>query len=199
MSQIFSAYTFESSLLDIASGFLDKDVFLHIEDAENKRKRGWTPKSQGCEACGRKLFGKELGVDVWDAWKKRTDERQQRRNEHWGIGAGEGLQELDTEGIGGGTKARPGAVRRTLTAEQKGKGRASLADEEERGALSTQMTSPAAAMGPQALIVFACGHSFHRSCLRMRNGEAVHEEQDDDGHQEGYSCPACHVVPDVDM
>jgi len=197
LSQIFSAYTFESSLLDIASGFLDKDVFLHIEDAENKRRRGWTPRSQGCEACGRKTFGKGLGVEVWDAWKKRVDGREQGRNEHWGIGAGGAKSGMDGWRIDGDTQAGSGlgrgVLRRTPTSEEKGKGkaRATMSETSQVLGISQAKSEPSV----DALIVFACGHSFHRACLKTRNGRSVtmEGEEDDDGQQEECVCPACHA------
>lgn len=205
LGQIFSAYTFESSLLDIASGFLDKDVFLNVEEASNARRKGWTPRTTLCEICARKAWGKGLGVEIWDAWKDRAQDKEKRWGEKWSVDLSNKLEEPEVE-----ANERPGGLiydtvsgRRTPSKQEKGKGK-----NRDTTPDVTVDTSPAEGLRGvlsqvesrvDALVVFACGHTCHRLCLdkvleeKEGGTEHEHEQHRHDEHgRRTYKCPICH-------
>lgn len=203
LSQIFSAYTFESSLLDIASGFLNKDVFLHVEEAFNARRRGWTPRSMMCEICAKKAWGKGLGVDVWDMWNHKKGDQEKKWGQRWNVELNSKVEESDLETDKPGARLRYDSVsgRRTPSKQEKGKGKNrdvtpdvsvdihSVEAQED----SSSQEDPAA----DALVVFACGHMCHRMCLEkvMEEKDAgdKHEQHHDEHGRRKYKCPICHA------
>ncbi|KAL8766931.1 MAG: hypothetical protein Q9209_006412 [Squamulea sp. 1 TL-2023] len=73
LSTIFSAYSYEERLLDLANRLLDKELFIHVAEADRLRRRGWRPLGQVCEGCGKRVWGPGTGGHVWDAWQKREE------------------------------------------------------------------------------------------------------------------------------
>lgn len=204
LSQIFSAYAFESSLLDLATGFLDKDVFLHIEEAETKRRRGWTPNNQGCEGCGRRVFGSGLGVGVWDDWKKRKDDNQGKWGNKWGVDVAGEVQDQDgrsdDQAVNKDVEAGVSG-RRTPIAKEKGKGKSRATtpeppltsdSQDQRPPPQKANTQRLSRKGDAALVIFACGHAFHRSCLEkvLPENKAAADKA---GGEDRYQCPVSHA------
>lgn len=153
LADIFSAYTFEQSVLELAHGLLNSDVFTDIQEVHQLRQRGWRPRSQVCEHCKRRAWGPGIGEKVvWEEWILKEQERE--------LGKVRRMMER-----GGGEQARR---------LSRGKGKMSVpstpgiapsgGDEEEGRKLS--------------LVVFACRHVFHRVCLdgEFREGRLGHRE-----------------------
>ncbi|KAA8643525.1 CORVET complex membrane-binding subunit VPS8 [Aspergillus tanneri] len=46
LASIFWAYTYEKSLLALANGMLDRDLFVHVDEVTRLRQRGWRPRGQ---------------------------------------------------------------------------------------------------------------------------------------------------------
>ncbi|KAL8989808.1 MAG: hypothetical protein Q9177_001392 [Variospora cf. flavescens] len=74
LSTMFSAYSYEESLLALANRLLDKDLFVHVEEADKLRRRGWRPLGQVCEGCGKRVWGPGTGGSVWEAWQQREED-----------------------------------------------------------------------------------------------------------------------------
>ncbi|KAF2403859.1 hypothetical protein EJ06DRAFT_579783 [Trichodelitschia bisporula] len=146
LAEIFAAYTFEETILDLANQFLDKDLFKHVEEAHRLRQRGWRPRGNTCEKCKRRVWGPGVGGDVWEKWEARQKEEELVRRKKM-------------------------AERRTAAEDsrERGKGRATAGEEPSTAsAVGTEghdagQTRPADNLGP--LLVFACRHIFHRVCL----------------------------------
>ncbi|KAI5366198.1 Putative vacuolar protein sorting-associated protein Vps41/Vps8 [Septoria linicola] len=79
LADIFSAYTFEQSVLELAHGLLGADVFTEIEEVNNLRQRGWRPRSQVCEHCKRRAWGPGTGEVVWEEWILEEQERESEK------------------------------------------------------------------------------------------------------------------------
>jgi hypothetical protein len=69
IASIFSAYTYEESLLSLANAMLDKDLFVHVDEVFKLRQRGWRPRGQICEVCRRRVWGPGTGTLIWEAWE----------------------------------------------------------------------------------------------------------------------------------
>lgn len=170
---IFSAYAHESSVLNLASSLLDTDVFSDVSSIHALRQRGWRPKTQACELCKRRAWGVGVSVSasaspspgtanaesVWNEYDRRETERREAKAER---------QEAKKVAVlGDGNEGR-------------GKGkRPSVQVVEERSEGERTMRVQ------KALVVFACGHCFHRGCLEGRIRELGEREDGEDG----YWCP----------
>ncbi|KIW92297.1 uncharacterized protein Z519_07281 [Cladophialophora bantiana CBS 173.52] len=149
ISSIFSAYTYEESLLGLSNSMLDKDVFVRLDEVAALRQRGWRPRGQVCEVCRRRIWGPGVGEKVWRQWQKREEARLLRRRR---IHEGESVVE-DDDSRGKG-KATVGAnSQEPFEADSSGVG-----------------VGPAGELGP--IVAFSCRHLYHQKCL----GQARIEE-----------------------
>lgn len=153
LSDIFSAYTFEQSVIALANDLLGSDVFTDIADANLRRQRGWRPRTQVCEKCKRRAWGPGIGEVVWHAWVEREEGKEAER-----------ARKMVERG--GGEEARR---------LERGKGKATKFE-----AASGSAENEAAAEDRKlALVVFACRHVFHRVCLdeEYRDGKPLRQER----------------------
>ncbi|KAK2781467.1 Vacuolar protein sorting-associated protein 8 [Emmonsiellopsis sp. PD_33] len=178
IASIFSAYTYEESLLSLANAMLDKDLFVHVDEITKLRQQGWRPRGQVCEVCRRRVWGPGSGAWLWEAWQDKQVE-DARRGE---------ARRLDL--VGG------------QDAHSRGKGKAPMSGEDAEAHASSQAATPplagfdgaGSASGQRVdvvipsqqteqqepghegpLVVFACRHLYHRSCLvteAERRGES---------------------------
>jgi hypothetical protein len=152
LSEIFSAYTFEETILSLANTFLDKEGFERVEQITELRQRGWRPRGQVCEGCKKRAWGPGAGADIWEAWEKNESDKLRRRAE---VDADEG---------------------------GKGKGRS-----ESQADISEEVGSETVS---GVLVVFACRHMWHKSCLEK-------SVEGDEGERKGvdargrFKCPLC--------
>lgn len=70
LGDIFETYIYEEQLLSLADRLLDRDLFVHLEDAIHLRQRGWKTVSQACEACGKRIWGPGAAGGIYSAWEK---------------------------------------------------------------------------------------------------------------------------------
>ena len=158
LTTIFSAYSYEASLLSLSNRLLDSDLFVHVTEADALRRRGWRPRGQVCEGCGRRIWGPGAGGFIWDAWQRQTEEREREREARGKVGGG-------LRGAGGGRDRSADKGKGVERVEMGG----GVVRREEEGE-----------EGRGQLVVFACRHLFHRACLeRMR--EEVGELGGEDG------------------
>jgi len=79
LADIFAAYTFEETVLTLSNQFLDKDLFLHVDEAHRRRLMGWRPRGQVCEGCSRRVWGPGAGNEIWEAWERRRQREERLR------------------------------------------------------------------------------------------------------------------------
>ncbi|KAF8543450.1 Golgi CORVET complex core vacuolar protein 8-domain-containing protein [Trichophaea hybrida] len=184
LGDIFDAYHYEAQLLSLANRLLDKDLFIHVDEAAHLRQRGWKPSSQTCEACGKRIWGPGAAGGIYSAWERTRLENQRRL---------ESLREerrLESDGslsavARGKIKARDATT--TTTDKTNGEDTGEQQDEEEE---KTDDTGE--------LVLFSCRHIFHRKCLDglqiQREAAAatavVMMEDEEDGC--GFRCVICH-------
>jgi len=167
LQEIFAAYTFEETILNLANQFLDKDLFQHVDEAWKLRQRGWRPKGNFCERCKLRVWGPGVGGDVWVKWeeKRLSEEREKRMRV---VQRRASQQSLNVERGKGRALAVADAV-----GESKG------VEEESNGFNGTKD------MGP--LVVFACRHVWHRACLELAMEASHHGAQGEE-----LKCPLAH-------
>ncbi|KAJ8066446.1 hypothetical protein OCU04_005505 [Sclerotinia nivalis] len=195
LASVFSAYAYEENLLSLANRLLDKDLFVNVQSATNLRQRGWRPRGSTCEGCGRRVWGPGVSGDVFSQWEERQErEGQKRKNQQTLLSGGA------TERGKGLAPARSNSLPKfdgESSGNGKGKGKAKGMDEQSAGEPVGGMNGQQGGndnhehkvrqeLGP--LVVFACRHIYHRSCLEtMRTDEnaakdGIHDERE-------FRCP----------
>ncbi|KAL8716720.1 MAG: hypothetical protein Q9225_005978 [Loekoesia sp. 1 TL-2023] len=187
LSTIFSAYSYEESLLALANRLLDKDLFVHVEEADKLRRRGWRPLGQVCEGCGRRVWGPGTGGFVWEAWQKREKERAEKAMQRHGTHPSDDhVTKVQDHGKG---KAIQEDARRGSAAGEKGKQAISSTTHNE-----DRDTADAESGGSSPLIIFSCRHIFHRICLEkiQESGDVTENERRNRSHGgQDFICPLC--------
>ena len=195
LGAIFSAYSYEESLLALANRLLDKDLFVHVAEADNLRRRGWRPLGQLCEGCGRRVWGPGAGAHIWNAWQRsnETDETTHRKD------SGSVTQEQRTGAMGNGKGKAvmgDGYDESTPTAAQNVISELSSTSSNGREMAANQASSDhsenKATEDLGALVIFACRHLFHRTCLQTMQATVNGESEPDTGGDVGQMlCPLC--------
>lgn len=151
LASIFAAYAYEESILRLSNRLLEKSLYVDVSQAAKLRQRGWRPRGSTCEACGRRVWGPGVpGGAVFEAWEDK--------------------QALED----GKIRQKKAKIAASLEeGDGKGKGKSLDRRPQQQEALTTDKT-----LGP--LIVFACRHIYHQSCL---------DELQEKGEEGGYKCP----------
>lgn len=157
LASIFSAYSYEKSLLTLANGMLDRDLFVHVEEATRLRQHGWRPRGQVCEICRRRIWGPSVGPSYWTAWEaKQTNDRQRlmaKRTE-------EGRDPALERGKGKAAAASPSQPLHLL-----GEPAGVNPTEHEHDTGDGANPGTFGDMPPGPIIVFSCRHLYHRQCV----------------------------------
>ncbi|KAI9725182.1 MAG: Vacuolar protein sorting-associated protein 8 [Chrysothrix sp. TS-e1954] len=170
LASIFSAYAFEESILQLSSSLIDKDIFAQIKDADTRRRMGWRPRTMACEGCRRRTWGPGAGVGHWELWRERHAKKVIEKASSGKAFNGNGKSRVNDETQVAGDNER------NATAD--------VADTKDK---------------PDALVLFACYHVWHRICLESALHEttmlkpSASEQTEGDGHARGqrYYCPLC--------
>ncbi|KAI4267216.1 MAG: hypothetical protein L6R38_008358 [Xanthoria sp. 2 TBL-2021] len=186
LSTIFSAYSYEERLLDLANRLLDKDLFVHVSEAATLRRRGWRPLGQVCEGCGRRSWGPGTGGYVWEAWQKRNEEDERARQQRQESQSATKTTELPRNGKG---KAVQEEAQHDLNMappnSTRGVEASAATPNEEKGELD------AGNGGSGPLIIFSCRHIFHRICLEQMQGTGDGAMRDKAERLMDFVCPLC--------
>ncbi|KAF2132487.1 hypothetical protein P153DRAFT_332726 [Dothidotthia symphoricarpi CBS 119687] len=143
LAEIFAAYTFEETILALANRFLDKEAFTNVAELKVLRERGWRPRGQVCEGCRGRCWGPGAGHGVWEVWEGREREREKERRD-------------------GGTEAGEGS------GSGKGKGKSAEMEGVEGTGSGVVSGAADAQLGP--VVLFACRHLWHKTCVEKESG-----------------------------
>jgi hypothetical protein len=213
LASIFSAYSYEKSLLTLANGMLDRDLFVHVDEVTRLRQQGWRPRGHVCEICRQRIWGPSVGNAHWSAWEEKQSEAHQRRiaKRH------EDAYNPDERGKGKAAvlgTGHPSHLDRAAAAHALAHRSDDHDDPEHAGSdpvgPGTGSGPPNgggngnASVGPNAplapVVVFSCRHLYHRQCVldavsaRARNRVSTDTFRRD--HSPDWSgtemfCPAC--------
>ena len=175
LSAIFSAYSYEEELLSLSNRLLDKDLFVHVTEADTLRRRGWRPLGQVCEGCGRRVWGPGAGSQIWDAWQQDSADREAAARSKTADAASRPGWSDDNK-KGKSVTRHDGKIAIPEATSQNGKG-----SKQENGAGG-------------AVVIFSCRHIFHRSCLEKMQGdqdEGGDDSQTGKGSRPTFACPLC--------
>jgi hypothetical protein len=183
LASIFSAYAYEESILSLANRLLEKDLFVNVQSATARRQRGWRPRGSTCEGCGRRVWGPGVSGDVFSKWEEREELDLKRRNKRRAELAGGQVER------GKGRAHVRNTSKSSIIEVSKGKGKGGPNDssvgmeDEDSQQVGEQIDSGAQQdLGP--LVVLACRHIYHQSCLEAMQ---VEEAAAPDGRE--FRCP----------
>lgn len=168
---IFEAYFYEEQILSLAGRLLEKDLFVHVDDAASLRQKGWRPGSQTCEACNKRVWGHGAAGGIYSAWEKRRvgnlkrleNMREERR--------------LAAEGPLSAVARGKSRARISYISETSGESSGDATGEEEETKVREEEAGE--------LVLFNCRHIFHRKCL-----DNLQVEQSP-GHDWAFKCIIC--------
>lgn len=187
LASIFAAYAYEESILRLSNRLLERSLYVNVSQAVESRQRGWRPRGSTCEACGRRVWGPGVsGGAVFEAWEDRQAVEEARRKEARSQLAerikGDYVVESDGKGKGKRLASRPSSMliehhTQATTQQQEGEG-------EGEGQVNTTLQRKDPPLGP--LVVLACRHIYHQSCL-----EALQDKDENSraGRDREYRCP----------
>ncbi|KAL0935329.1 golgi complex component [Colletotrichum truncatum] len=195
LASIFSAYAYEESILRLSNRLLERSLFVNVKQAVDLRQRGWRPRGSTCEACGRRIWGPGVSGNVFEAWEEKQARDEQHKadrkaqiaaSDERGKGkaspvAGEASQVVyDSKGKGKAAAAVPGPTSGDMEAEAEGD------IDGQNDAVGRPKEQP---LGP--LVVLACRHIYHRSCLDAYQArpEVEGETRRIESHAREYRCP----------
>ncbi|KAK2765365.1 Vacuolar protein sorting-associated protein 8 [Arachnomyces sp. PD_36] len=208
IASIFSAYTYEESLLSLANSILDKDLFVHVNELSQLRQRGWRPRGQVCEICRNRIWGPAAGAHLWEAWEakqvqdtKLKEARAHERNLELGNDT-RGKGKAISHSRGPSLNMFDGNIPQAQPQVQ------NLVGGSGSGGTAAAAATAAAAVGPVAgqlgdnvkddttvkkgpVVVFACRHLYHRDCLVENPAALQHPHQGRAGGHFEFSCVMC--------
>jgi len=182
LASIFSAYTYEESILSLANRLLEKDLFVNVKSATELRQRGWRPRGSTCEGCGRRVWGPGVSGDVFAKWEEREELDLKRRKERRAEMAGGQVER------GKGRAHQRNISKASITEPPKSKGIGVGGDpnadaEDEYGIQGEGGGKAQVELEP--LVVLACRHVYHQSCLEAM--QPADESASPDGRE--FRCP----------
>jgi vacuolar protein sorting-associated protein 8 len=168
LSSIFDAYRYEKQLIQVTSRLIDADLFHDFLTAKKAREKGWRPTSANCLACGRVLFGPGAKGNIFSKWEKKRL-----------------ALEAAKLAVDENTKKENHPSSQPITPDGKGKGKGV-----DPWPLPGETTNAAEDVEGD-IVVFGCGHGFHRGCL-AELGREQGVEMNEIGEGEGrLRCIVC--------
>jgi hypothetical protein len=167
LSSIFDAYRYEKQLIQVTSKLVETDLFQDLLAAKKEREKGWRPSSANCLACGRVLFGPGAKGSIFSKWEKKRLASEETK-----------LAVHDNRSRENNISPLP------ITPDGKGKGKS----------VDTLPLPVDVTNGPEDIegdiVVFGCGHAFHRGCLTELGGSSL-EENEGESVDVGFRCIVC--------
>ncbi|KAJ5143609.1 uncharacterized protein N7515_002396 [Penicillium bovifimosum] len=161
LASIFSTYSYEKSLLSLANGMLDRDLFVHVDEVSRLRQQGWRPRGHVCELCHNRIWGPAVGDAHWTAWEKRRADahahRIARRIEDSYNPSERGKGKAADIGVG-----HHGVS--VVSGENVDHGHEHDHDHNSDAGVAAG-SGPGTPALPEQIVVFACRHLYHRRCV----------------------------------
>ena len=178
LGSIFSAYAYEESILRLSNRLLERSLYVDVNRSAELRQRGWRPRSSNCEACSKRVWGPGVvGNAVLGAWEDKQAIEDTRRAEKKILlleqAKGNSAGESNTKGKGKSLDTRPSSMLIESTSQA-------------QPATTTESAPQEALPNSGPLVVLACRHIYHQSCL-----DALQEKKEEGilVRDRDYKCP----------
>ncbi|KAG0275322.1 Vacuolar protein sorting-associated protein 8 [Linnemannia exigua] len=137
---MLDTFKYEGQLLEMTNNLFERDLFLGVQLIAKTRAKGWRPRKGNCEICGGAFWGPNIVRELWV---------QQQRAAASAIKAA--LSTSVTTSDSGNNSESPSPAPQTTT--------------EANGSTTDKDKSVA----DKDLLLFRCGHGYHRQCLEMES------------------------------
>ncbi|KAG0328132.1 Vacuolar protein sorting-associated protein 8 [Dissophora globulifera] len=148
---MLDTFKYEGQLLEMTNGLFERDLFMGVELIAKSRAKGWRPRKGNCEICGGAFWGPNIVRELWV---------QQQKAAANAIKAAL-ASNVTIESVAGVDSSSP-ALGPTPTSsspapssETDGQGKATGDKEKQQNS------------SDKDLLLFRCGHGYHRQCLEM--------------------------------
>ncbi|KAF9904302.1 Vacuolar protein sorting-associated protein 8 [Linnemannia zychae] len=138
---MLDTFKYEGQLLEMTNNLFERDLFLGVQLIAKTRAKGWRPRKGNCEICGGAFWGPNIVRELWV---------QQQRAAASAIKAA--LSTSVTTSDSGINSETPSPALQTTTASNSG----AAMDKEK-------------SLTDKDLMLFRCGHGYHRQCLEMES------------------------------
>ncbi|KAF9365241.1 Vacuolar protein sorting-associated protein 8 [Mortierella sp. NVP85] len=145
---MLDTFKYEGQLLEMTNGLFERDLFMGVELIAKSRAKGWRPRKGNCEICGGAFWGPNIVRELWV---------QQQKAAANAIKAALATNVNSEQGTGSDSSSPAPTldVRSSSTANELGK------------------TDKDKSMPDKDLLIFRCGHGYHRQCLEMEAAPAL--------------------------
>ncbi|KAG9063699.1 Vacuolar protein sorting-associated protein 8 [Linnemannia hyalina] len=140
---MLDTFKYEGQLLEMTNNLFERDLFLGVQLIAKTRAKGWRPRKGNCEICGGAFWGPNIVRELWV---------QQQRAAASAIKAALSTS-VTSDSATNSESASPAPP---TTTEANG---VTIADKEK-------------SLTDKDLLLFRCGHGYHRQCLEMESASA---------------------------
>ncbi|KAG0343931.1 Vacuolar protein sorting-associated protein 8 [Podila humilis] len=146
---MLDTFKYEGQLLEMTNGLFERDLFMGVRLIAKSRARGWRPRKGNCEICGGAFWGPNI---VRELWVKQQKAAASAIKAALASNVNGSTPEPNSENISVPSSRtetpdmKPSETERKLNANEK--------DKERIGC-------------DKDLLLFRCGHGYHRQCLEM--------------------------------
>ncbi|KAG0292451.1 Vacuolar protein sorting-associated protein 8 [Linnemannia gamsii] len=137
---MLDTFKYEGQLLEMTNNLFERDLFLGVQLIAKTRAKGWRPRKGNCEICGGAFWGPNIVRELWV---------QQQRAAASAIKAALSTSVTSDSA----TNSESSSPAPPATTEANG---VAAADKEK-------------VMTDKDLLLFRCGHGYHRQCLEMES------------------------------
>ncbi|KAF9967581.1 Vacuolar protein sorting-associated protein 8, partial [Actinomortierella ambigua] len=166
---MLDTYKYEGQLLEMTNNLFERDLLVGVRQIVKFHAKGWRPRKRNCEICGGAFWGPDVIRDLWV---------QQQRAAAAGIQAALATKvtsdspdpSVSASASSYSTTASTGAI--VVVPSESGESSLSNASPSPAQPStvtpsSAQEMSAAEKLAGKDLILFRCGHGYHRQCLEM--------------------------------
>ncbi|KAG0213897.1 Vacuolar protein sorting-associated protein 8 [Mortierella sp. GBA30] len=139
---MLDTFKYEGQLLEMTNGLFERDLFLGVQLIAKSRAKGWRPRKGNCEICGGAFWGPNIVRDLWVQQQKAA------------ASAIKVALSTSVNSDSGTTSPAP-----TPAPSAESNAIKSDKEEKEKQKMNTE----------KDLLLFRCGHGYHRQCLEMES------------------------------
>ncbi|KAF9949559.1 Vacuolar protein sorting-associated protein 8 [Mortierella alpina] len=139
---MLDTFKYEGQLLEMTNGLFERDLFLGVQLIAKSRSKGWRPRKGNCEICGGAFWGPNIVRELWVQQQKA---------------AASAIKAALSTNVNSDSGADSPAPTPTPSTETN-----SLIKEDKPKPMTAE----------KDLLLFRCGHGYHRQCLEMETATA---------------------------
>ncbi|KAI1313891.1 Vacuolar protein sorting-associated protein 8 [Mortierella claussenii] len=182
---MLDTFKYEGQLLEMTNGLFERDLFLGVQLIAKSRSKGWRPRKGNCEICGGVFWGPNIVRELWV---------QQQKAAANAIKAALATNVTAEETRDPGSDMASPIPTSTSTPESLSNVKRTSDKDKDKN------------MTDKELLLFRCGHGYHRQCLEMEtvtapatvNGTGTAPQQQHH-QQQSLKPPVCEGTPTLDI